>query len=388
MSTRKSAKERLRAWHEQNLQELLRSDTLRILQAAFLDLRWKIKPDEITSEQQWLDLRSRWLHELHPFPVDETEDARPGPPLLKTEDGRPIEKYVWWMPADWSFPRRPRSRSFATFRNDGWADLVDEEHEDWPRATAQQLFLSYHRFAHQIDLLAWQFWLPEEIALWAVLNPSGVAKRFAAYLDANPLYPAAWTLHWQPTSAMVEAVRAAARSSEDVRQAAEHLRPSVLLEQRPDLLQWLPPNPFGSQPSGDVEKRNDEAKQERIRRRPGGLFHVQLAYGADCPEEAVRAAAREAKAAASLISKVVRLPQVKRHRVSHLLKAAPALDPPPGYDPRNARAVEGRVLDAVAAVEGEEALDADDAEFATLRHRTNARRYGIRQIRRRRYGQA
>ncbi len=45
------------------------------------------------------------------------------------------------------------------------------------------------------------------------------------------------------------------------------------------------------------------------------------------------------------------------------------------------------MLDAVAAVKGEEALDDEEAEFGPLRHRTNARRYRVRTVRPQRYGE-
>lgn len=387
MGTRKDAKQRLRAWHGENLQELLRSATRRRLQADFLSQRWHLQPDEIATEAAWLDLREKWLHELHPFELDYTRGTlRDGAPRM--EDGRVLERVVWWRPADAAAElgrTRAGTRTVAVPRQDGWADVFSEAHEDWPRATPEHVRLSYAAFAHEVDLLAWQFWLPEEIALWAVLNPKGVRARLDAYLDANPLYPIRWCLRWEPTLSMMLAVGRAARAADDVRRAAARLVPAVV-DQPAELLR-LPPAEHLARSDARSAALRDAAQQERVQRRPAGLFQVDMQFGIECPDEVVREAARQAKAAAAVIAEVLRLPQVQRHRSSPLLRVAPDLEPPPGYDQRDPHQVEAHVLDAVAAVDGEAAVDDDEAEFAPLRQRTNARRYRVRMIRRRRYGE-
>jgi hypothetical protein len=387
MGTRKDAKQRLRAWHGENLQELLRSEIRRRLEADFLRQRWHFQPDEIATEAAWLDLRRKWLHELHPFELDYTRGPlRGGAPRM--EDGRVLERVVWWHPADAAAEMgraRPGTRSVAVLRPDGWTDLFAEAHEDWPRATEEQLRLRYAAFTHQVDLMAWQFWLPEEIALWAVLNPKGVPARLDAYLDANPLYPIRWCLRWEPTLSMMLAVGRAARATDDVRRAAAHLVPAVV-DQPADLLRPPPPEHLARSDARSADLV-DATNRERVGRRPAGLFRMDMQFGVACPDEVVREAARQAKAAAAVIAKVLGRPQVQRHRSAPLLRAAPDLELPPGYDPRDPHQVEAHVLDAVAAVDGEDAVDDEEAEFDPLRQRTNARRHRVRLIRRGRYGE-
>ena len=68
------------------------------------------------------------------------------------------------------------------------------------------------------------------------------------------------------------------------------------------------------------------------------------------------------------------------------MKHAQALELPPDYNLRDEYVIDAFVLDAVAAVEGEEALEVEE-DFVVLRHRTNQRRYRIKTQRGKRYGE-
>jgi hypothetical protein len=296
---KRPARDTLWEWHEQNLEQLLQSSALAEIQDTFLRRRLGIQPNVITTDDEWVKVRDNWRRELTAFPINVADGD---PPWLVSSDGREIRSCVWWLPVDPVFTSQMGRNEplLVSFPGSGLPEIVYERHKNWRRCrNKEEIDTLYRNFIVEIESIAWQYWLPAEIALWAVLNPDGVKARFLKYLDHNPLFPLRWRLHWPATPELKDKLVHAAKSSAEVRSATTHLVPGIYDVDRDPLhppFQIRPPVRFRP----PVYRSEFKTRQEEIRRVRPADFKVEMEFSVDCPDEIIREAAREAKGAVDI----------------------------------------------------------------------------------------
>ena len=387
MTPRRSAVERLRAWHGQNLQALSEARDVRLLQVVFLQRRHGIVPGTLRTDEDWQTLKDRWLQELGPRPN-----------MFRGFEGTPPGEHVMWAPLDAAGLSGLRGADSDTVIVDvveGVTHVAIRAHVGWRRLTDPfDLVTAEPRFAIQIQLLARRYSLPEEVVLWAVLDPEQAPARLAGYLDRAPWYPVRWHIRWMSSEADRRRLREAAKASRTVQAACGRLVPGL-----DDRSMWNADQSADDLDAFHLLHRRDGATGLRLRadappeaaaappprRRPlpANFFRIVVEYPAAVPEEAIRAAWRAAKSDVQCLSQVLGGTLRQRHRVSRVLSQSATLALPTDYNPHELRDVDAYVLDTTAALDGEAATDTD---LPVLRHRLNNRRHRVRQQMHKRYG--